>query len=97
MSSYVSVYQTWSLHEPRQTRPRVELEESELTNNFVLGDNQSFSSSMQLLRMRAGLTIQKLSAMTGVVATHISSYERGDDEPDNDTARRIIAALQMPQ
>ena len=95
MSGYIPVYQTWSLHEPRKTRSRTEGEEPPYTQRIAFGDNQSFASCLQLLRVRAGLTIQKLSEATGVIATHISSYERGDEEPDDDTARRIIAALEM--
>ena len=93
--SYIPVYQTWSLHETRKTRPRTEADEPPYTQRIAFGENQSFASYLQLLRVRAGLTIQKLSEATGVVATHISSYERGDEDPDDDTARRIIAALQM--
>jgi Zn-dependent peptidase ImmA (M78 family) len=52
---------------------------------------------LSLARMRRRLTGKGLAELSGLSAVTISRLEQGDNEPDQDTIRRLASALRYPE
>lgn len=62
-------------------------------HNVLLDTPEAMGNELRRIRRAKGLTLEDVSAATGIAPTNLSSYENGRRNPDVDTVHRIVAAL----
>lgn len=86
--AYFRVNQKWSIIRPRVT---TETMDAPKTTSDIHHD--CFALCLQHARIRNRVSIHELSQRAGVTPSAISAFERGDDEPDAQTAKTLMQAL----
>ena len=68
----------------------LEIARKDIADNYY-SDINSFTS----LRLKAGLSQRKLSAIVGTSQAHISKIEQGKNDPTLSTLRKLASAMQI--
>lgn len=91
---YVSVHQTWKLNCNKPSRGKQAPPGHERTVIAVpVVQPRAFSQTMQMARIRQGMSIGRLATATGLPADRLAAFERNEETPSDEIVELVMGAL----